>query len=230
MKKEIILANGEVYELPQNNLLVTNHFNSSHSYINSLLRQINEEKIYAKFFVGKKDLVFLDLGANIGLVSIYAKDSCSRIVSVEPSIDTFNVLKALTEDFKNIEIVRAAISPENGEVKFFLNDINSTASSTVNTYGTETSVLGLRLSTLLRQKDLLQIDICKIDIEGAEGDSLSFDELYFAKDIIDCYYIEVHNCPKTTWQYKMNVIVENLSKVGYNNIDIIGDSILAKKI
>lgn len=40
-------------------------------YIETLIDQINNG-LYAPLFEGKRDLTFLDIGANLGLVSIYA--------------------------------------------------------------------------------------------------------------------------------------------------------------
>ncbi len=188
-------------------------------YIQAMKDQIRDG-IYDHLFVGRTGLTFLDIGANIGLVSVYAVPYCKRIVAIEPDPDTFDKLVQNTNNYTIIERYRVALAPENKEVEFFQNDINFTASSTVNTYGTRITVQGWTLSKILDFHILDHIDVCKIDAEGAEGESLSFEQLNYAKDIIDTYYCEFHNCPKTTWEYKMGKAVENLARCGYKKMNI----------
>ncbi len=187
------------------------------TYIQCMKDQINSG-VYDPLFKGKRDLVFLDIGANIGLVSIYAVPYCKRIVAVEPSPSTFQQLMKNTKDYSIIGCDQSALSPEDRLVDFYENDLNFTASSTVNTYGQKTTVRGRTLMTMLDRLYLTHVDICKIDAEGAEGESLSLDQLVRAKDIIKTYYIEFHNCPKTSWEHKLGTIVGNLARLGYKNM------------
>lgn len=228
MTSYINTASGRTFDIPMFDPVVANHFSSAASYTDSLLHQINEEKIYAPIFAGRGGLTFLDIGANIGLVSLYAADSCARIVAVEPAPQTFDVLKAMVAGRPNIEPVCAALSPQDGPCEFFQNDLNSTASSTVNTYGTRTEVAGYTLPSLLNIYQLEHVDICKIDAEGAEGESLTFAVLEQVRPIIDSYYIETHNCPKSTWQEKLGRLVQDLSRLGYYRQIIDGMTLWAK--
>jgi len=227
--KIIKMASGREFEIPLFDPLVGAHFNTASSYVGELLRQTNDEQIYAKMFAGKTGLIFLDLGANMGVVSIYAADSCARIVSVEPAPATFSVLKAMTWSFPNINPVCAALCPVDGPCKFFQNDVNSTASSTVNTYGTEVMVPGLRLSTILHQNQLEHVDVCKIDVEGAEGESLTLAELQLVRPIVDSYYVETHNCPKTAWEHKLGEFVGNMARLGYHQMEVRGMTVYSRK-
>ncbi len=188
-------------------------------YIKVMKDQISDG-IYDHLFKGKHDLVFLDIGANIGLVSIHAVPYCKRIVAIEPSPEAFQMLVANTRSYLNIERQRVALAPVNAMVEFFINDINFTASSTVNTHGQRVEVEGMTLPRILTMNRLTHIDVCKIDAEGAEGESLEFHELEWCKNMIDTYYIEFHNCPKTTWEYKMGHAVENLARCGYTKISV----------
>lgn len=224
----IYTANGQTLSLPLFDPFVLNHINSESSYVSSLLHQINVEKLFAPFFAGKKDLTFLDLGANIGLVSIYASDACRRIVAVEPG-PTHTVLKALTLKFPNIEPVSVALAPTDGYVQFFTNPLNATASSTVNTFGDRGMVNGLKLSSMLQGYQLQHVDICKVDVEGAEGESFPLGELQFASQFIDSYYIETHNCPKSRWEQKLVDLVWKLQSAGYPKITINGPNLYASK-
>ncbi len=176
--------------------------------------------MYDHLFLGKHDLVFLDIGANIGLVSIYAVPYCKRIVSIEPNPEIFPQLVENTRNYSIIERQRVALAPVNAMVEFFINDINFTASSTVNTHGKRIEVEGMTLPRILSVNRLEHVDVCKVDAEGAEGESLPYHELHAVNDIIDTFYIEFHNCPKTTWEYKMGHIVENLARCGYIKMSV----------
>lgn len=224
----VTLCSGATFELPIFDPFVAAHVASSHSYVGTLLDQINSG-LYAPLFAGKSDLTLLDIGANIGLVSIHAAPACKRIVSVEPAPDTFRVLEAMTRSFPNIEPVRAALAPVDGSVEFYVNDVNSTASSTVNTYGIKTTVPGLKLSSILRIYQLDRVDVCKVDAEGSEGESLSLEELTKAADVIASYWIEFHNCPKSDWQHKLGTTVGNLLRLGYYKMTIDGMTLVASK-
>lgn len=208
--------------------IVEEHYAKSSSYVDTLKEQIRNG-MYQDLFVGKKDLVFLDIGANIGLVSIYAVPFCKRIVAIEPSPEVFPVLVENTKSYLVIESYQYALAPRNEPVEFFINDINSTASSTVNTYGTLTNVLGRTLIKLLQDLKLDHVDVCKIDTEGAEGESLDYLQLEYAKDIIKTYFIECHNDPKTGWEHKMGTIVGNLARLGYYKQTIDGMAITATR-
>jgi FkbM family methyltransferase len=138
--------------------------NTDQIYIDTLKDQI-KSGIYDHLFEGKSDLVFLDIGANIGLVSIYAVPYCKRIVSLEPCQSTYDRLKDNTRIYPMIETVQAALTPQSGPHEFFVNDINFTASSTVNTYGQRIEVQGKTLGTILKENNLTHVDVCKCDAE-----------------------------------------------------------------
>lgn len=208
--------------------IIDEHYAKGSSYVDTLKEQIRSG-MYQHLFFGKQDLVFLDIGANIGLVSIYAVPFCKRIVAIEPSPEVFPVLVENTKYVLNIEPYQYALAPRNESVEFFINDINSTASSTVNTYGTLTHVEGRTLIKLLQDLKLDHVDVAKFDCEGAEGESLDYLQLEFASHIIKTLYIETHNCPKTSWEHKLGTIVGNLARLGYHKQTIDGMSVTATK-
>ena len=198
-------------------------------YIDSVQEQINSGMYLRLLTIGNTPMVFLDIGANIGLVSSYFAQFSKRIVAIEPSPETFGALTDLTRNMPKIECYQVALAPENAFVPFYVNDINFTASSTVNTYGKQIMVEGITLSTMLQVYKLDHVDVCKCDAEGSEGESLSYEQLFLAKDIIKCWYIETHNCPLTSWEHKLGTIVGNLARCGYSKQTINGMAITASK-
>ena len=198
------------------------------AYIDNIKSQV-ASGMYEKLFGNRRDLVFLDIGANVGIVSIYAVPYCKRIVAVEPAPATFGELVKNTRTYPIIECVCTALTPRDGQHEFFVNDINFTASSTVNTYGQRISVEGRTLFSILKENNLTHVDVCKCDAEGAEGEALNLDQLALASGRIKTYYIEVHNCPKTSWEHKLGTIVGNLARCGYSKMEIDGMAITATR-
>ena len=199
------------------------------TYIDNIKSQV-ASGMYDRLFADRRDMVFLDIGANVGIVSIYAVPYCKRIVAVEPAPSTFEMLKRNTANYPMIECVQVALTPKVAPHQFFVNDVNFTASSTVNTYGAQIMVQGVTLSCLLTTLQLDHVDVCKIDCEGGEGESLSLEELDWAKLRIKTYFIETHNCPSTTWEHKLGTIVGNLARCGYNQMSIDGMAIMATRV
>lgn len=197
-------------------------------YIENLIDQINNG-LYAPLFEGKRDLTFLDIGANLGLVSIYAAPVCKEIYAFEPAPNIRPIIAKLTEPFKNIHLSTIALDAKDGLRQIFVNDINFTASSTVNTYGKPHQVSCYKLSTMLKNIGAQHVDVCKVDCEGAEGEALDYYAIDYAKNIIDTYFIEVHNCPLTSWEHKLGTIVGNLARCGYSKMTIDGMAITAPK-
>lgn len=198
-------------------------------YIDSVQEQI-KSGMYDHLFEGKSDLVFLDIGANIGLVSVYAVPCCKRIVAVEPCKETYDRLKENTRLYPMIETVQVALTPASGSHEFFVNDLNFTASSTVNTYGERIEVQGKTLTTILKENNLEHVDVAKVDIEGGEGRSLNYEQLSNAAPIIDTFFIEMHNCPETDWQHKLGTIVSYLARLGYEKQEIHGMALTATRL
>lgn len=222
-------ANSTDIEIPTFDPVVAKRLDEASSYTDTLLEEIFDKQIYVPLFRGRKDLVFLDIGANIGLVSLYASDACKRIVALEPDPDTFTVLKSMTLKLSNIEPVCAALAPVDGQVDFYQNHENTTASSSVNTFGRQIHVSGLTLASILSIYQLEHVDVCKADCEGGEGESLTFEQLKSAEPVVDQYWLETHNCPKSTWQTKLGRISSDLRLLGYHHQEVEGMRLRAWK-
>jgi FkbM family methyltransferase len=126
----------------------------------------------------KNDAVFVDIGANIGSVSLYVdnfnkcRDNTNkiRVYAVEPEPNNLLLLKQNIKNnpTENITLVNNAIWHESKNV-FITNKGGN--SSIVNGDTTEsTSVLAITIKDLIDLYDIKEIDVMKIDIEGAEFD------------------------------------------------------------
>ena len=143
----------------------------------------NKYKDYKVFdnFNLKSSSVFIDIGANIGNVSLYIKDiyNC-EILAFEPHPQAYKVLLNRFKKIKNIKLKNLAVSDQDSLRSFFLhkNDIYNAGTLSYSGSGSLESkknnlskdnfitVETIELSKILNQYKY--IDCIKIDIEGHE--------------------------------------------------------------
>ena len=218
----IITSSGENIKLDITDDEIDKHLNDEKTCAKIIIRQINTERIYDRFLKDKKDLVILDIGANVGLFTLYAKDSASRIVSVEPTPSHQHLFEKITGKYENVELVKAALSNKDEDVNFYICNYNSTCNSLVEREGDVLKVEGLTFNSLLKKNNLEHVDFCKIDIEGSEMIAITEENLKPVYDKIDRMFIEVHateSGPNLRWEDNLvdnrGKIEEVLKKVGY---------------
>ena len=126
----------------------------------------------------KDNAVFVDIGANIGSVSLYVdnfnkmRDDANKIkvYSVEP--EPHNLL-LLEENIKNnptenITVINNAIWHEQKNV--FITNRGGNSSIVDGAITEHTEVLAITIQDLINRYGIYEVDVMKIDIEGAEFD------------------------------------------------------------
>ena len=117
--------------------------------------------------------LILDCGANIGMATIFFKWRYpnSEIYCFEPDLNTFLILQknVIKNQLNNVTLYNAAVGDYEGEI-FFYNDDDNPGSLRMSTKKNRISknknvVNCIKLADFINGK---QIDIAKIDIEGAE--------------------------------------------------------------
>ena len=191
------------------------YYSDSRSWIQTIIEQIKTDKIYDDYCKDKKDITILDLGANVGLVSLYLSDIASKILAVEAGPKQIELLKQNCKNEKNIEIIEAAISGKNEDVTFFMKPDNNTTNSLIQSNSnTEYSITvkGITIPKLLEEHNIEKVDFCKIDIEGSEMVALTEDIIKQFYDKIDFIFLEVHATNPINWRQDLR---QNLVKL-YN--------------
>jgi FkbM family methyltransferase len=218
----IITSSGENIKLDITDDEIDKHLNDEKTCAKIIIRQINTDCIYDRFLKDKKDLVILDIGANVGLFTLYAKDSASRVVSVEPTPSHQHLFEKIAGKYENVELVKAALSNKDEDINFYICNYNSTCNSLVEREGDVVKVEGLTFNSLLKKNNLEHVDFCKIDIEGSEMIAITEENLKPVYDKIDRMFIEVHateSGPNLRWEDNLvdnrGKIEEVLKKVGY---------------
>jgi len=125
--------------------------------------------------------VFIDIGSNIGLMSILASLSVSttgRVYAFEPEAETFSILEhniALNR-ISNIQAHHLAIGANEGMATIYGSDLNRGSASLIKSPDSHThgeSIPIQTLDTFVSKNNLTHIRMLKIDVEGWELDVLS---------------------------------------------------------
>ena len=125
----------------------------------------------------KSDVIF-DVGADIGIVSLYISDAnpFAKIFSFEPSSHSFPVLLNLIKKNKNESIipVKMAVGAKNSSEIFYYSPVNSVISSLAPRAGfIEEKVNVTTIEFFCRQNKINKIDLIKIDVEGFESEVIA---------------------------------------------------------
>lgn len=158
------------------------------SYDNAEEFHILKNEIFTKesYFVEPKHVkaptpVILDIGAHIGLATLYFKQKfpSAKILALEPNPANFAILQQNIgqNGLRDVTAIQAAISIKSGTKEFFVDDTGenwfSTGSFTPKAWNgmqatASITVQTLSLADLLAQSSISSIAILKLDIEGYE--------------------------------------------------------------
>ncbi len=122
---------------------------------------------------GEDDFIFMDVGANVGLYSLFAAHYCEKhnkdheIIAIEPGLETCARLEAnIAANEFDIRIIRAAISDQPGSGFLSGGDTNRGEARLMDQASGGEPVVIDTLARICRIRGLTHIDVMKIDIEG----------------------------------------------------------------
>jgi len=204
---------------------VKKHFNNPSNYSIHITNQINNGGCDNLIPLIPENAICIDIGANVGLISLWMAEKCNVIYALEPNKSNFSILQKIITGYDNIKPLKIALNNQDESVRFYECDFNSTMNSLIDfsSKNNYEEVCGVRLDSFIKeiQKDI--IDFVKIDIEGSEIISLNEEILSNCKNIIKSYYLEIHDTFEINnkGQYgnleTFNSIFKNL---GYNSEQI----------
>ena len=180
-------------------------------YIPYIYKEIYLEGIYNDITNGRTDMLCLDIGANIGIVTQYLRKFSKQIYAVEPSTEHYEALEKNVEfnGWTNVKPIKAAIADKDGEMTLNLHQSNRTCHSLTLDYkqGGE-KVKTISFETLLKENNIEKVDFCKFDTEGAEEMILMGESFARVADKVKAIMVEFHFQDFTK-------IVQHLLKLGY---------------
>jgi FkbM family methyltransferase len=149
--------------------------------------------------------LILDLGANIGLASLYFSNAWpeARILAVEPSSDNIELTRQNTCAHPNIVPVHAAVSSSDGYASISNPGEEAWAYRTKRASASDgNTVRAVSIDTLLALAPMCKPFIAKIDIEGFEEDLFSANIDWVARFPI--IVLEIHD-----WMIPRRAIASN---------------------
>lgn len=174
--------------------------------------------------------IVFDVGAYIGTTaSEYAMIFQNGIIyAFEPTPNTFSQLQENCISIDNINSFNLAISDCDGEIEFFINEFAPTNSLLTPDEDADeywgkglvkldkcVNVNTIRLDTFCSEKNILHIDLLKLDVQGAEIRVLKGASRLLDEGVIQMIYAEVIFVPTYENQTTYNEVGQYLSEKGY---------------
>ena len=177
--------------------------------VKTLFKKEPETIEWINDFDNKKNFIFWDIGANVGLYSIYAslKFNNINVIAFEPSTSNLRVLSrniSINNLNKKIKIVSQPLNDEADKFSIF-NETSFQEGGALNTFkekfdftGREANfeneyfLLGTSINQLLDKKILDIPDYIKIDVDGIEHLILTGAEKYLSHKKIKSILIEIN--------------------------------------
>lgn len=148
----------------------------------------------------------IDGGANIGCASVYfsIRFPNAEILAIEPEVNNFKLLEKNTHSYENIQCVQAGIWNKNEELSITNPEAGAAEYMFANNSTSDYIIKGMTISSLLALKNWNDVDIVKLDIEGAEKEVFSADDISWLKKV-KLLIIELHDrykgdCTKTVFK------------------------------
>ncbi|MFA4941296.1 MAG: FkbM family methyltransferase [Patescibacteria group bacterium] len=115
--------------------------------------------------------IVIDIGAHIGLFSLYSSEFCCQVYSYEPHPDNYKLAKKNIENrkVKNIYLNNLAVSSRSQETLYISDGKNENTGEHhlgAKGYPIET----ISLEDIFKKNDIKHCDLLKMDVEGAEYD------------------------------------------------------------
>jgi FkbM family methyltransferase len=166
----------------------------------------------------KKPKIILDVGANIGLYTAYInlKYPDATIHAIEASPEAFKVCQKNLNKLnnKNINCYLFAAGSENGKTIIYSSPVSSSSSLYCNR-GASNGVPNLIeikcLSNFLKERDIPEVDILKIDVEGAEYSILIDDKDLLNKFKIKLLIVEIDRIPRAGSKHSFEQLISILN-------------------
>lgn len=193
------------------------------------LGSISELIVYDEYNASqiiKDNFTVLDIGANIGVFSIFAANLAKNgfVYAFEPVSTTYEILEKNSSFYKNIKIFKIGIGKEKKETEIFIRSWNS-GYATINleeiernqkSFDKREKIIILPLDEIIKEEKINKVDFIKVDVEGYELEVLkgAINTLKESKPILA---ISLHHS-------KFKQLIHNFINEKLSNLYIIQDS------
>jgi len=180
---------------------------------------------FLKYFLKEED-VFLDIGANIGLFSLYASNivgESGKIFAFEPTPKTFVRLNSNIELNKkqNIVALNIGLSNEDGLVDFNVSNDgydawNSIVDLDILVNRNKIKIKFKTLDSFIEEYDLRKISLVKLDVEGWEKFVLQGSHRLLSKTDAPVFLVEFAEKNAFKAGYYCNEVFDLMESYGYS--------------
>src|SRR3990167_782233 len=203
-------------------------------YIPYIYKEIYFEGVYIDVLNQKKDMIIVDVGANIGVTVQHFQPYAKKLYAIEPSPEHFAALKKNKEfnEWNNVEVFNVALADRDGEMTFSQNTKNRTMNSLVvgetvgedvhqvkpvmkikalisaHGYKEPITVKTQTIDHFFEENGIIHVDFMKFDPEGAEDLILRSPGFRKVVHMIDTIEVEFHF---PTWME----LVDYMTKFGF---------------
>jgi len=169
------------------------------NYIGHQAAEIFRDGLYNNFIGNKENLVIFDIGANIGMFTLYARKKAKMIYAMEPSPEHIPCLQKMIEfnELKNVTLIPKAISNYNKMSNFYLQR-NKTSDSLYQAVDISmvvdmVQVECIRMDKVFEDYKIDHVDFMKFDAEGIESEVFGGDAFAKVANKIDTIVFEMHD-------------------------------------
>ncbi|MBU1292537.1 FkbM family methyltransferase [Patescibacteria group bacterium] len=170
----------------------------------ALIREIFLDDEYKHETVQDAETIF-DVGANIGMASIYF--ACiypdAKIYAFEPDPQVFARLKDQVSSFENIIPMQMALGGTDGTRNFYIHPESILSGSLIERVGgqQQVTVPSRKISTLVEELELGNVDLLKFDIEGGERELFENEEdRKCVANLVGEVHLDILNCTKEEFE------------------------------
>ena len=186
-------------------------------YIPYIFKEIYFEGLYVDVLNQRKDMVIVDVGANIGITVQHFQPYAKKLYAIEPSPEHFEALKKNKDinEWENVELFNIALADRNGVMSFTQNTYNRTMNTLIvgektgedehkvkpeignalihaRGYEGKIDVFCQTMDKFFEQNKINHVDFMKFDVEGAEDLVLRSEGFKKVVDKIDAIMVEFH--------------------------------------
>ena len=169
------------------------------NWLGHQMAEIWKDGVYRPYLpLIKEGTLALDIGANIGLVSLYLSKYFERVIAVEPSQKHFECLNKnlVSHNVTNVTPIKKAIYIKSGSLPFGGPIDNTTMRSlhmaTWKDQNSDETVECITIDKLFEQENIDRVHLMKLDVEGSETEIVSSDGFAKVASKIDCIVGETH--------------------------------------
>lgn len=171
--------------------------------------------------------ICIDVGANIGITTIWMAKNCEKVYSFEPENNNAIRFKENLEanHITNAELIQKAVSDTKGELE--LNILESYGHHSLGKVATS-KIIGsqkvevITLSDFCKENNIKNIDFLKVDVEGFEIEVFYGAKELFIKKAINLIAFEISEVPLKSLNKTEKVIFDFFEAMDYKIFNLDG--------